>query len=60
MTFDQALGKYAAHMRDNGVTGELPFATTEHSKTNGDGAWLLKDKDDDNIACVDKHGVERL
>ena len=60
MTFDQALGKYTAHMRDNGVTGELPFATTEHSKTDGDGAWLLKDIDGDNIAYVDKHGVERL
>ncbi len=60
MTFDQALGKYTAHMRDNGVTGELPFATTEHSKTNGDGAWLLKDIDGDNIAYVDKHGVTRL
>jgi len=60
MTFDQALGKYTAHMRDNGVTGELPFATTERSKTDGDGAWLLKDIDGDNIAYVDKHGVERL
>ena len=60
MTFDQALGKYTAHMRDNGVIGELPFATTEHSKTDGDGAWLLKDIDGDNIAFVDKHGVERL
>lgn len=47
-------------MRDNGVTGELPFATTEQSKTDGDGAWLLKDIDGDNIAYVDNHGVERL
>ncbi len=60
MTFDQALGKYTAHMRDNGVTGELPFATTKQSKTDGDGAWLLKDIDGDNIAFVDNHGVERL
>ena len=60
MTFDQALGKYTAHMRDNGVTGELTFATTEQSKTNTEGAWLLKDIDGDNIAFVDKHGVERL
>ena len=60
MTFDQARGKYTAHMRDNGVTEELPFATTEQSKTNGDGAWLLKDIDGDNIAFVDKHGVEKL
>ena len=60
MTFDQALGKYTAHMRDNGVTSELPFATTEHSKTNTEGAWLLKDIDGDNIAYVDNHGVERL
>ena len=47
-------------MRDNGVIGELPFATTEQSKTNTEGAWLLKDKDGDNIAFVDNHGVERL
>ena len=60
MTFDQALGKYAAHMRDNGVTGELPLINEKHSKTNTEGAWLLKDIDGDNIAYVDKHGVERL
>lgn len=60
MTFNQAFGKYAAYMRDNGVTGELPLIIEKYSKTNTEGAWLLKDKDDDNIAYVDKHGVERL
>ena len=60
MTFDQAYAKYKAHMVDNGITGDYAYISKDASKTNTDGAWLLKDIDGDNIAYVDKHGVTRL
>ena len=60
MTFDQALAKYKAHMADNGITGDYAYISEDTSKTNTEGAWLLKDIDGDNIAFVDNHGVERL
>jgi len=60
MTFTQALAKYRAHMVDNGITGDYTYISEDASKTNTDGAWLLKDIDGDNIAHVDKHGVTRL
>ncbi len=60
MTFDQAYAKYRAHMVDNGITGNYAYVSRKTSKTNTEGAWLLKDTDKDNIAYVDKHGVTRL
>ena len=60
MTFDQAYAKYRAHMVDNGITGDYAYISEDASKTNTEGAWLLKDIDKDNIAYVDKHGVTRL
>ena len=47
-------------MVDNGITGDYTYISEDASKTNTDGAWLLKDIDGDNIAHVDKHGVTRL
>jgi len=60
MTFDQAYAKYRAHMVDSGITGDYAYISEDNSKTNTEGAWLLKDTDKDNIAYVDKHGVTRL
>jgi len=60
MTFQQAYAKYRAHMVDNGITGDYTYISEDASKTDGQGAWLLKDTDKDNIAYVDKHGVTRL
>jgi len=60
MTFQQAYAKYKAHMVDNGITGDYTYVSRKTSKTNTEGAWLLKDTDKDNIAYVDKHGVTRL
>ena len=57
MTFTQALAKYTAHQRDNGVRGELPYISEKHSKTNGEGAWLLCDSFGDRVALVDQYGV---
>ena len=47
-------------MVDNGITGDYAYISEDASKTNTEGAWLLKDIDKDNIAYVDKHGVTRL
>ena len=47
-------------MVDNGITGDYTYISEDNSKTNTEGAWLLKDTDKDNIAYVDKHGVTRL
>ena len=60
MTFDQAYAKYRAHMVDNGITGDYAYISEDNSKTNTEGAWLLKDTDKYNIAYVDKQGVTRL
>lgn len=58
MTFDQALGKYTAHMRDNGATGELPFICKDKSETNDSkDAWILFDINDTRVALVDNKGV---
>jgi len=61
MTFVQAYAKYRAHIIDNEISGLYGvYISEDASKTNGDGAWLLKDIEGYTRAYVDKHGVTRL
>mgnify|MGYP005991568003 FL=1 len=61
MTFDQALGKLAAHKEDNNIPGELPFISRKESKSNDSkDVWLLFDTNGIKVAIVDNHGVYGL
>ena len=56
MTFNIAFGKYAAHYRDQGFGGELPYISETYSKATGEGGYLLRDENDRHIAYVSKDG----
>lgn len=61
MTFQQAYAKYRAHIIDNEITGlNDVYISEDASKTDGQGAWTLKDIEGYTRAYVDKHGVTRL
>lgn len=56
MNFDIAFGKYASYFRDRGFGTQLPYISRTHSKSTGEGGYLLRDENDMHIAYITKNG----